>query len=73
LTLGQALHAFTRGAAYAGFAEKVMGAIEPGKWADFIIVDRDPTTVTPQALGRTMVLETWVGGEKVFNGSAPAR
>jgi predicted amidohydrolase YtcJ len=70
LTLGQALHAFTRGAAYAGFTEKVMGAIEPGKWADFIIVDRDPTTVTPQALGRTIVLETWVGGEKVFSGGA---
>ena len=69
LTLGQALHAFTRGAAYAGFAEKTMGAIEPGYWADFIIVDRDPTTADPQALGRTKVLETWVGGEKVF--SAP--
>ena len=73
LTLGEALHAFTRGAAYAGFTEKTMGAIEPGKWADFIIVDRDPTVVTPQALGRTMVLETWVGGEKVFSGSGPAR
>jgi predicted amidohydrolase YtcJ len=74
LTLGHALHAFTRGAAYAGFAEKTVGSIEPGKWADFIIVDRDPTAVTPQALGRTIVLETWVGGEKVFSGSpAPAR
>ncbi len=74
LTLGQALHAFTRGAAHAGFAEKVMGAIEPGYWADFIVVDRDPTAVTPQSLGRTMVLETWVGGERVFSGSpAPAR
>jgi len=70
ITLGQALHAFTRGAAYAGFTEKTMGAIEPGKWADFIIVDRDPTAVTPQSLGRTMVLETWVGGEKMFSGSA---
>lgn len=73
LTLGQALHAFTRGAAYAGFAEKTMGAIEPGKWADFIVVDRYPTAVTPQSLGRTMVLETWVAGKKGFSGSAPAR
>jgi predicted amidohydrolase YtcJ len=67
LSLGQALHAFTRGAAYAGFTEKVMGAIEPGHWADFIIVDRDPTKVGPQDLGKTKVLETWVGGEKVFS------
>ena len=74
LTLGQALHAFTRAAAYAGFAEKTVGAIEPGKWADFIIVDRDPTAVTPQSLGRTMVLETWVGGEKMFSRTTgPAR
>jgi predicted amidohydrolase YtcJ len=74
LTFGQALHAFTRGAAWAGFAEKTTGAIELGKWADFIIVDRDPTAVTPQSLGRTMVLETWVGGEKMFSGSPePAR
>jgi predicted amidohydrolase YtcJ len=70
LTLGQALHAFTRGAAYAGFAESTMGAIEPGKWADFIIVDTDPTTAKPQALGRTKVLETWVGGEKMFSADA---
>lgn len=69
LTLGQALHAFTRGSAYAGFAEKTMGAIEPGFWADFIIIDTDPTTANPQALGRTKVLETWVGGEKVFSAS----
>ena len=67
LSLGQALHGFTRGAAYAGFTEKVMGAIAPGYWADFIIVDRDPTKVGPQDLGKTKVLETWVAGEKVFS------
>jgi hypothetical protein len=67
LTLGQALHAFTRGAAYAGFAEQKFGALEPGKWADFIIIDRDPTTVDAPSLARTEVLETWVAGEKVWS------
>jgi predicted amidohydrolase YtcJ len=67
LSLGQALQAYTRGAAYAGFAEDKMGALEPGKWADFVIVDRDPTTVDAQSLARTQVLETWVGGKKVFS------
>jgi predicted amidohydrolase YtcJ len=66
LTFEQALHAFTRGAAYAGFAEDRIGALEPGKWADFILVDRDPTKVNPRELARTQVLETWVAGKKVW-------
>lgn len=66
VTLGQALRAYTRGAAYAGFAEDRMGALDPGKWADFILIDRDPTKVNPQELARTEVLETWVGGKKVW-------
>jgi len=65
LTFGQALQAFTRGAAYAGFAEQRFGSLEPGKWADFILVDRDPTSVDPQSLARTQVLETWIAGKKV--------
>jgi hypothetical protein len=66
LTFAEALDAFTRGAAYAGFAEEKIGALEPGKWADFILVDRDPTKVDPQALARTEVLETWVAGKKAW-------
>jgi hypothetical protein len=66
LSIGQALHAYTRGAAYAGFAEDEIGALEPGKWADFILVDRDPTKVDAQSLARTQVLETWVAGKKVW-------
>jgi hypothetical protein len=67
LTLAQALNAYTRGAAYAGFAEQKIGSLEPGKWADFIIVDRDPTKVDAQSLARTQVLETWIGGKKVWS------
>jgi predicted amidohydrolase YtcJ len=66
----QALSGFTRDAAYAGFAEQKFGALEPGKWADFILVDRDVSAANPQALARTQVLETWVAGKKVW--SAPA-
>jgi predicted amidohydrolase YtcJ len=62
----QALAGFTRGAAYAGFAENKIGSLEPGKWADFIIVDRDVNVVDPQALARTEVLETWVAGKKMW-------
>uniref|UniRef100_UPI00286DB85E amidohydrolase n=1 Tax=Sphingomonas sp. TaxID=28214 RepID=UPI00286DB85E len=62
----QALAGFTRDAAYASFAEGRIGALERGKWADFILVDRDVSTVPPQELGRTQVLETWVAGKKVW-------
>ena len=68
----QALSGFTRDAAYAGFAEQKFGALEPGKWADFIVVDRDVSAADPQALARTQVLETWVAGKKVWSGSASA-
>ena len=68
----QALSGFTRDAAYAGFAEHRFGALEPGNWADFIIVDRDVSAADPQALARTQVLETWVAGKRVWSGSASA-
>jgi predicted amidohydrolase YtcJ len=67
ISLGQALRAYTRGAAYAGFAEDRIGALEPGKWADFIIVDQDPTKVDPQTLARTRVLGTWVAGKLAWD------
>jgi len=70
LTFEQALGAYTRGSAYAGFAEDRIGALEPGKWADFILVNRDPTTVDPQQLARTQVLQTWVAGKKVWKRAA---
>ncbi len=66
----QALAAFTRGGAYAGFADDRIGALEPGKWADFIFVDRDPAAATPQDLARTKVIETWVGGRRVWQTQA---
>jgi hypothetical protein len=72
LTLAQALDAYTRGAAYAGFAEDRIGALEPGKWADFILVDRDPTKADPPSLAGTQVLETWVAGQRVWNRASTA-
>ena len=72
LTFEQALDAYTRGAAYAGFAEQKIGSLDPGKWADFVLVDRDPTKVDAQSLARTQVLETWVAGKRVFERSPSA-
>jgi predicted amidohydrolase YtcJ len=73
LSFAQALDAFTRGAAYAGFAEDKIGQLAPGKWADFIIVDRDISAVDPQSVYGTQVLETWVAGKKVWAHTVSAR
>ncbi|MCG7346862.1 amidohydrolase [Sphingomonas sp. ACRSK] len=68
----EAWRGFTSDAAYAGFAEKRFGTLAPGMRADFLIVDRDPSEATPEALRETRVLETWVGGEKMWSGSGSA-
>lgn len=74
VSLGRALHGFTRGAAYAGKAETTLGCLDAGCQADFIIIDRDPTKVDAQSLAKTKVLETWVGGERAFSADgSPAR
>lgn len=62
----QALAAYTAGAAYAGFAEGRFGELKPGQRADFLLVDQDPLTATAADLRQTRVLETWIGGQKVY-------
>ena len=66
VTREQAWWALTGGGAYAGFAEKQFGSLEPGQRADFIIVDRDPTLASPTELRATKIEETWVGGRREF-------
>jgi predicted amidohydrolase YtcJ len=67
LTLEQALAAFTRGAAYAGFAEDRLGSLERGKYADFVLIDRDIFAgATAADIRETKVLETWIAGQKVW-------
>ena len=61
------LAGFTRGAAYASFAESRIGSLDPGKWADFILVDRDVAVVSPHDLARTQVIETWVAGKREYS------
>ena len=66
LTREQALAAYTRGAAYAGFAEDRIGTLAPGMRADFILLDTDVTLATPAAIRSARVSETWVGGRAVW-------
>jgi predicted amidohydrolase YtcJ len=63
MTPAQALRSFTLDAAYAAHQEKVIGSLEAGKWADFILIDRDVINGNPQDIWKTNVLQTWIAGE----------
>ena len=73
MTLVEAFRAFTLDAAYAGHQEKTLGTLEPGKWADFIVIDRDIFAIAPEKIWSTSVLETWVGGKRVYAAKPTAR
>lgn len=67
MSLLQALRAFTLDAAYAEHAEKTLGTLEPGKWADFILIDHDLFKDPPSRIWNTQVLQTWAGGKRVYS------
>lgn len=66
ITVEQALNAYTIDAAYARFAEKELGSLEPGKLADMVIVDRDITRISPEQIRNTRVDVTIAGGQVIF-------
>ncbi|QKX18472.1 amidohydrolase [Microbulbifer sp. YPW1] len=66
MTMEEALRSFTLDAAYASHQEQFIGNLEPGKFADFVLLDRDIFKIDPQEIWKAQVLETWVEGEKVY-------
>jgi predicted amidohydrolase YtcJ len=66
MTVLEAFRAFTLDAAYAEHAERNRGSLEPGKWADFILIDRDPFRIPPAEISKVRVEQTWLAGERVY-------
>ncbi len=66
VSMNEALDGFTRGAAYAGFAEDRVGTLEVGKRADFVVLSIDPHQVRGRALTAIKVRSTWVDGKAVW-------
>ncbi|CAG8535294.1 6891_t:CDS:10 [Paraglomus occultum] len=66
LTREEALRGFTIDAAYAAFAEDVLGSISKGKYADFVVIDRDIMQVPEKDIIETRVIATVFGGNVVY-------
>jgi predicted amidohydrolase YtcJ len=61
------LKAYTINAAKVLMMEKTIGSIEPGKLADFVLVDRDVTKVSSDEVRKTSVIWTMFGGKIVYS------
>jgi predicted amidohydrolase YtcJ len=70
ITLEQAVDMFTRQAARSRNFDYATGTLEPGKLADFIVLDRDIFAVPIAEVHQTRVLMTYIGGEKVYDAVA---
>ena len=66
----EALRMWTMNAAYLSFEEKVKGSLEPGKHADFVIIDRDILTCPEDEIREIQVLETVLAGKTVYQASS---
>jgi predicted amidohydrolase YtcJ len=66
MTREEALQSMTIWPAYAGFQESMLGSLTPGKYADFVILDRDIMHVPDTEILGTRVVSTWIGGKRVY-------
>ena len=67
ITREQAIALYTIQNAWLTFEEKEKGSLEPGKLADFIVIDRDILKCPVDEIRDIQVKETWVGGRRVYS------
>jgi len=66
LTVHEAVHGFTLGAAYAAYEDTCKGSLTPGRLADVVILDRDIFKIDPMDILRTKVVGTILDGQFVW-------
>ena len=66
ITREEALIAHTRSNAYFVFRESYLGSLEPGKYADLLVLDRDYLSIPADDIMKIKPLMTMVGGKRVF-------
>jgi predicted amidohydrolase YtcJ len=66
ISVESAIRAVTSEAAWQLYSEHEVGSLEAGKYADMVILDADPRTVEPDTIKGIKVLETWMGGNRVY-------
>lgn len=64
----EAVYSYTLGNAFAAFEENIKGSIEPGKYADFVVLSNDLITCQEEEILNTKVLYTIINGEVVYSG-----
>jgi len=73
ITVAEAVHAYTMGAAYAEYQENLKGSIEPGKLADFVVLTDDIFHEDPVLIEKTRVEMTIFGGKVIYDREEPAQ
>ena len=61
-----AVKMFTANAARVGHEERIKGTLEPGKLADFIILNMDIFQINPEEISKVSVVQTYLGGEPLY-------
>ncbi len=67
ITPEEAIRAYTIHSAYASFEENIKGSVEVGKFADFAILEADPTAVDPTEIAHIPIQGTMINGELLYN------
>jgi len=66
LSIEEALYLYTWGSAYIMHEENNLGTLDVGKLADFIVINRDPLSIDEKELKDIKVLETYIGGKRIW-------
>lgn len=69
IDLATSLTAYTAGSAWVNHLDHVTGTVEVGKYADLVVLDRDPFAGPADEIGAGRVLQTFVEGERVYAAS----